>query len=92
MDKREGWLNGWPRMGNNVLLGSAVHCAGCGKFSGVTCVVIPLNWTPPEKDPDWPFEEDTCPICPVSESADDERVQIGSNGMAIRSLRGRLPK
>jgi hypothetical protein len=58
---REHWLNGWHRQGDAVLLGG-VHCAGCGKFVGTTCIALdggPL----PEKLPDFPFEEATCPLC-----------------------------
>jgi hypothetical protein len=58
---REHWLNGWHRQGDAVLLGG-VHCAGCGKFVGTTCIALdddPL----PEKMPDFPFEEATCPLC-----------------------------
>jgi hypothetical protein len=60
---RESWLNGWSRDGNTVLLGSSVHCVGCGKSYGTTCVVIPEGWAPPEKNPDWPFDEADCPVC-----------------------------
>lgn len=60
---REKWLNGWGRMGSSVLLGSSVHCAGCGKFGGTTCVAIEADWKPPDKDPDWPFNEKKCPVC-----------------------------
>jgi hypothetical protein len=59
---REHWLNGWHRRGDSVLIGTGTHCAGCGKFLGVTCVIFdgsPL----PEKPPDFPFEEATCPLC-----------------------------
>lgn len=60
---RESWLNGWPRMGVQVIIGNATHCAGCGKFNGVTCVVIADDWESPEKMPDWPFDEENCPVC-----------------------------
>lgn len=63
MSNREHWLNGWPRIGFSVLIGSGVHCIGCGTFHGVTCVAIPEDWQPPEKMPDWPFEQDSCPVC-----------------------------
>lgn len=60
---REKWLNGWRRFGNSVQMGSAVHCAGCGKTRGVACVVIPEGYLPPEKEPEWPFDEESCPVC-----------------------------
>jgi hypothetical protein len=59
---REHWLNGWNRQGDSVLIGTGYHCAGCGKFLGLGCVAFdgsPL----PEKRPDFPFEEATCPLC-----------------------------
>lgn len=59
----EEWLNGWPRMGSTVLVGSTVHCAGCGKDYGAACVAIDENWVCPEKAPDWPFNETDCPLC-----------------------------
>ena len=59
----EEWLNGWHRNGTSVLVGTGVHCAGCGKFHGITCVAFSADWEPPEKLPDWPFNKDTCPVC-----------------------------
>jgi hypothetical protein len=60
---REHWLNGWRRIGDSVLIGSGYRCAGCGKFTGLGCVALgdPQSW--PEKMPDFPFEEATCPLC-----------------------------
>lgn len=58
------WMNGWPRLGlMAMLIGSGVHCVACGRLEGVTCVATPSDWTPPEKDPDWPFGQDNCPVC-----------------------------
>jgi len=67
MTNREHWLNGWHRHGDSVLIGTATHCAGCGKFLGLACVIFdgsPL----PEKNPDFPFEAATCPLCEYRES------------------------
>lgn len=61
---REHWLNGWHRRGDLVLIGTATHCAGCGQFLGLACVAFdgePL----PERNPDFPFEEATCPLCEI---------------------------
>ena len=66
---RTKWLNGWPRIGSSVLIGTATHCAGCGKFQGITCVSFTEGYVPPEKEPDWPFPEDSCPVCEASERA-----------------------
>jgi hypothetical protein len=58
------WLHGWPRIGHTgVLMGTAVHCLGCGRFHGLACVAFPDDWEPPGPEPDWPFSPDTCPIC-----------------------------
>jgi hypothetical protein len=59
------WLHGWPRMGRgtSVLIGTSVHCVGCGRFHGVTCVVFPDRWEAPGPDPEWPFGEVDCPVC-----------------------------
>lgn len=58
------WLNGWYRMGKSaVLMGTMVRCVGCGRSFGITSVVIDDRWTPPTKDPDWPFPEGECPVC-----------------------------
>jgi|SRR6267154_2657892 len=62
MSVRTKWLNGWPLLGRTVLVGSGVHCAGCGKDFGMTCVAIPEGYVAPEKLPDWPFDEDNCPV------------------------------
>ena len=36
---REKWLNGNERTNACVYRGVAVHCAGCGKYFGVICIV-----------------------------------------------------
>lgn len=61
---REHWLNGWPRIGETgVLLGTQVACVGCGKDHGTTTVAFDDGTTFPERTPDWPFEEASCPVC-----------------------------
>jgi len=67
MSEREKWLNGWPRIGNSVLIGTGSHCAGCGKLHGVTCVAFSEGYVPPEKDPEWPFQEEGCPVCAMAQ-------------------------
>ena len=58
------WLNGWPRMGlTGVLMGTGVHCVGCGTLHGVTCVVFPEDWSPPGPEPTFPFKRGDCPVC-----------------------------
>jgi len=69
MSNRESWLNGWHRQGNGVLMGTAVHCAGCGKSQGLACVAICADDVFPEKEPDWPFTEGDCPVCQAAENA-----------------------
>ena len=61
-ESREAWLNGWSRSGDTVLLGTAVHCAGCGKFNGVATVAFSEGWEPPGMNPAWPFDEADCPV------------------------------
>lgn len=58
------WLNGWPRIGGgrSVLIGTAYHCIGCGKFLGTGCVVCPPDGFPNYPTPVWPFQEDLCPV------------------------------
>lgn len=58
------WLNGWHRLGDSyvVIMGTEVHCIGCGKFFGITSVVIDADWQPPTREPDWPFDVETCPV------------------------------
>ena len=59
----EKWLNGWKRDGDIVQTGTAIHCAGCGRvLSLVSCVLIESS-SFPDKNPEWPFQEDDCPIC-----------------------------
>jgi hypothetical protein len=57
------YLHGWPRTGAGVLIGTGVHCAGCGRFRGLACVGFEAGWTPPASLPDWPFPEADCPLC-----------------------------
>ena len=59
---REHWLNGWPRFGDDgaFVSGRAV-CVGCGRTIAV-CTSVANDFSPKE-DPDWPFEEGTCPLC-----------------------------
>jgi hypothetical protein len=60
---REAWLNGWHRNGtHSVLVGSQICCAGCGLDKGTATVVIPDGFVWPERDPDWPFEVEDCPV------------------------------
>lgn len=68
------WLNGWPLLigdgktpATAVLIGTAVHCIGCGKFHGITCVAFSDGYVSPEKLPDWPFIPKDCPVCYLSE-------------------------
>ena len=63
---REKWLNGWHRSGKVVSMGGSIRCAGCGRNFGRTLSSITHEgyaYGPPDKDPDWPFEEGKCPIC-----------------------------
>lgn len=59
------WLHDWPVMegSSHVLVGTGVHCIGCGQLVGVTTVVFPEEWKPPGPDPDWPFKGADCPVC-----------------------------
>jgi len=59
---REKWLNGHQRHGGMVYPGHG-RCAGCGRDFGVGCIVIDENDIFPEKEPDFPFNEETCPVC-----------------------------
>lgn len=63
MSDREKWLNGWERNHTGVLIGTGIHCAGCGKTRGVICVVFEEGYQPPKMWPDWPFDEESCPLC-----------------------------
>jgi hypothetical protein len=63
MPDRETWLHGWPRNGTSVNIGSGWFCAGCGRFEGTGCVVVEDTDVLPSVDPDWPFDEETCPVC-----------------------------
>lgn len=65
----ESWLNGWHRRGNRVLIGSSVCCVCCGGDKGITCVIISEGYVFPEKQPDWPFSEDNCPLCELEKRA-----------------------
>ncbi len=65
---RTEWLNGWPQMYRvRVLIGTGVHCIGCGAFRGTTTVAFPEGYTSPPEPPDWPFDEGNCPVCVTAE-------------------------
>src|SRR3990167_8202995 len=57
------WLNDWPRMGSGILMGTGIHCIGCGKFMGITTIAITDDYIEPEREPDYPFSMDDCPVC-----------------------------
>lgn len=55
------WLHGWPLIGKQVLVGTGIYCAGCGKDQGVATVGFDeAQWQQP--GPDWPFDESDCPV------------------------------
>ncbi len=61
MTDRESWLKGWPRRMEMVIMGTGLHCAGCGKVAG--CITVAFSGEKPfRREPDWPFNEDTCPV------------------------------
>lgn len=62
-ENREHWLNGWARTKDHVLIGTLIHCSGCGRISGMASVVFVEGQTEPEKHPDWKFNEVDCPVC-----------------------------
>lgn len=76
MSTRETWLNGWSRDSAEVLLGTGVHCAGCGMFLGLACVSFEAGWTPPKEYPTWPFDEETCPVHNRPPPALDDRDKL----------------
>lgn len=59
----EKWLNGWDRNNDTVLIGTAIHCAGCGRVFGITTVSFDDDLELPEQLPDWPFPQNNCPLC-----------------------------
>ncbi len=60
----QDWLNGWFYDGTDTMLvGVMVHCVGCGKEFGMTCVFFPEGWKEPGPVPNWAFNQDKCPIC-----------------------------
>jgi hypothetical protein len=58
------WLNGWAWVpqSRSVLIGTGMHCVGCGTDQGVTTVAFPEDFVPPDRLPDWPFTVDDCPV------------------------------
>lgn len=101
-NSRETWLHGWPRGKVDVLIGTGVRCVGCGKDYGVTTVAFPEgweHWIDRRPYPDWPFDEETCPVCWAMNKLygepsanDSDYIQVGEDGVPIRSLRGKLPQ
>lgn len=62
MTTRETWLNGWTRSDGTVIVGTGSHCAGCGKSLGLISLALTGDEKWPDKIPDWPFDETTCPL------------------------------
>jgi hypothetical protein len=61
MTDRSAWLHGWPLMGDTVLFGTGIRCAGCGVSLGVATVAFDGDqWE--RQEPEWPFEVDNCPV------------------------------
>ena len=80
--EREAWLNGWERLDDVVLIGTMVHCVGCGREQGLTCVAFSEEYEAPEKLPEFPFDEEMCPVCKLRnnrviyvESSEDKLTQ-----------------
>lgn len=80
----EEWLNGWARTGDGVLIGTGVHCAGCGRLHGVTSVAIDESTIWPDSEPDWPFPLGDCPVC--DEPARTDPDQVGEAFSIVRAL------
>ena len=60
---REAWLHGWTRRGSGVVIGGTIHCAGCGRSVGTTRLPITVPAGAWQDEPEWPFDEATCPLC-----------------------------
>lgn len=95
----EAWLHGWPRVDwDAVQMGNGTYCLGCGKLTGMVCIVPSfddVNGAEPT-DPDWPFQEDDCPLCHREyrdlEVADLERLPLGMLRMALQRKKAALVK
>ena len=60
---REKWLNGWVRgKSPNILVHCNVRCVCCGRDQGTTCVIM-TEEDIKRPEPDWPFNEENCPLC-----------------------------
>lgn len=75
------WLHGWPLYGDTVLMGTGVHCAGCGRDFGTATVAFPESWTPPGPEPEWPFDEESCPVHGGKPPPDDPCRVCGGTGV-----------
>jgi hypothetical protein len=67
---REAWRHEWPISGGEILLGTQVCCAGCGRDRGTTTVAFSdeaLAWMKDRPTPEWPFDEETCPLCQLQD-------------------------
>lgn len=101
-NSRETWLHGWPRSKTDVIIGTGVYCIGCGKDHGIITVAIPEGWEHWLQDrpyPDFPFNQDSCPVCWLwnklyaePSANDSDYIQVGKDGIPVRSLKGRLPQ
>lgn len=87
-ETQESWLNGWSRQNTDdtMLLGCGVVCVGCGKEFGVVCVAFSDDWVSPEKTPEWPFKQATCPLCELREEVQSLRVGTGSEDKLTKRM------
>lgn len=44
-------------------MGTEMRCAGCGESRGLICAAFTGDEVWPEKEPDWPFNQEDCPLC-----------------------------
>ena len=81
------WLNGWPIIGETVvLMGTGMHCIGCGKRHGTTTVAYSGDIKFPDKAPEWPFKEVACPICNLKKQVSELRDK-SEDKLAARAIK-----
>lgn len=84
------WTHGHPRRGRYILIGSVVHCAGCGLAHGVVTAAIDVDTPVGQRAlPNFPFPVGDCPVC---QDMPPTLTEIALSGATLAQLRAEIAR